>query len=361
MNRAEYSPAPDSRVRKALRHVFLVALAAAYATLAFAATPIPQTTGESAIGRNVDGVRDRRASATYPTRPIRFLVPFAPGGGNDIIARMVGQKLAEAWTYQVVVDNRAGAGGNIAAEIAARSAPDGYTLFLLNSANLIAPSLYRRLAYDPIKDFAPITMMVSSPFLIVVHPDAPVRSLNDLIALARARPGALTFASGGNGSSTHLAAELLALQAGIKLVHVPYKGAAPAFIDLLAGQVTLYFSSLPPALPHLKAGKIRALAVTGVRRSKILPDLPTVAEAGVPNYEATVTYGVVTTSGTAVEIVRKLHAEIVKILNLPEIRERLKSQGTDIIASTPADYARDIRLEVAKWAQVVKASGARVD
>ena len=305
--------------------------------------------------------QERREAGTYPNRPIRFIVPFAPGGGNDIIARMVGQKLTEAWAQQVVVDNRAGAGGNIAAEISARSAPDGYTLFLLNSANLIAPSLYRRIAYDPIKDFAPITMMVSSPFLIVVHPETPARSVGDLIALAKSRPGTLTYASGGNGSSTHLAAELFRQLAGIKLVHVPYKGAAPAFIDLLAGQVALYFSSLPPAMPHLKAGKIRALAVTGLRRSRILPDLPTVVEAGVANYEASVTYGVVTAAGTPPAIVRKLHAEIVRILKQPEMRGRLEAQGTDLVASTPADYAREIVNEVAKWARVVKASGARVD
>lgn len=298
---------------------------------------------------------------SYPIRPVRFIVSFAPGGGNDIIARMIGQKLTESWIHQVVVDNRAGAGGNIAAEIAARSAPDGYTLFLLNSANLIAPSLYRRIAYDPVKDFAPITMMVSSPFAIVVHPDTPARSVGELIALAKARPAALTFASGGNGSATHLAAELLALHAGIKLVHVPYKGAAPAFIDLLAGQVTMYFSSLPPAMPHLKAGRIRALAVTGSRRSRVLPDLPTAAEAGLANYEASVTYGVVTSAGTPADIVRKLYTEIVRILRLPDVRERLESQGTDLIASTPAEYARDILSEVAKWAKVVQASGARVD
>lgn len=305
--------------------------------------------------------QQQRTADAYPDRPIRFIVPFAPGGGNDMIARAVGQKLTEAWGHQVVVDNRPGAGGNIAGGIAARAVPDGYTLFLLNSANLIAPSLYRRIAYNPIRDFAPITLMVSSPFVIVVHPDTPIRSVGDLIALAKSRPGTLTYASGGNGSSSHLAAEQLALFAGIKLVHVPYKGAAPAFIDLLAGQVTMYFSGLLPAMPHLKAGRIRALAATGLRRSKVLPDLPTVVEAGVPNYEAAVTYGVVTTAKTPPQIVDKLHAEIVRILNQPEIRERLESQGTDVVVSTPAEYAREIETEIAKWARVVKASGASVD
>jgi len=297
----------------------------------------------------------------YPSKPIRFIVPFAPGGGNDIIARTVAQKLSEAWVQQVVVDNRSGAGGNIGAEIAARSAPDGYTLFLLNSANLIAPSLYRALAYDPIRDFAPVTMMGSSPFLIVVQAEAPARSLGDLIALAKARPATLTYGSGGNGSSTHLAAELFALEAGIKLVHVPYKGAGPALIGLLGGQVNLYFSSLPPAMPYLKAGRIRALAITGPKRSNLFPDMPTAREAGLAKYESSVSYGVVTPAGTPAEIVRKLHAEIAKILNQAEIRTRLEGQGTDVIASSPAQYASDIKSEVAKWAQIVKVSGAKVD
>jgi len=297
----------------------------------------------------------------YPSKPMRFIVPFAPGGGNDIIARTVAQKLSEAWGQQVVVDNRAGAGGNIGAEIAARSAPDGYTLFLLNSANLIAPSLYRALAYDPIRDFAPVTMMGSSPFLIVVQAEAPARSLGDLIALAKARPATLTYASGGNGSSTHLAGALFALEAGIKLVHVPYKGAGPALIGLLGGQVNLYFSSLPPAMPYLKAGRIRALAITGPKRSNLFPDMPTAREAGLAKYESSVSYGVVTPAGTPAEIVRKLHAEIAKILNQAEIRTRLEGQGTDVIASSPAQYASDIKSEVAKWAQIVKVSGAKVD
>ena len=298
---------------------------------------------------------------TYPAKPIRLIVQFAPGGGNDIIARMVGQKLGERWAQQVVVDNRAGAGGNIAAEISARAAPDGYTLFLLNSANLIAPSLYRRIAYDPVRDFAPVTLMVSSPFLVVVQADASMRTLGDLIAQARARPSTITYASGGNGSSSHLATELLAQQAGIKLVHIPYKGAGPAFVDLLSGQVAFYLMSVLPSMPHLNAGRIRALALTGSRRSKILPDLPTARELGVPNYESSVTYGVVAPAGTPAEIVQTLQREIARILNVPEMRARLESQGMDLVANTPSDYAREIKTEAAKWAQIVKVSGAKVD
>lgn len=303
----------------------------------------------------------QRLADTYPSRPLRFIVPFAPGGGNDIIARTVGQKLAESFGQQVVVDNRAGAGGNIAGETAARAAPDGYTLFMLNSANLIAPSLYRKLGYDPMKDFAPISLLASSAFLIVVHPEVAARSIGELVALARAKPGTLTFASGGNGSATHLAAEQLALAAGLKLVHVPYKGASPAFIDLLAGQVAMYFSSLPPAIPHVKSGKVRAIAITSVQRARSLGDIPTVAEAGIPNFEAVVTYGVVTVAKTHPDIVRKLGAEFMRILGLPDTRARLEGQGVDIVASSPEEYAREIQREAARWAQVVAASRARAD
>lgn len=303
----------------------------------------------------------QRATDAYPNRPLRFIVPFAPGGGNDIIARTVGAKLTEAWGQQVVVDNRGGAGGNIAGELAARSLPDGYTLFMLNSANLIAPSLYRKIAYDPLRDFAPITLIASSPFAIVLHPEVPARTLTDLITLAKAKPGTLTFASGGNGAATHLAAEQLAQAATIKLVHVPYKGAGPAFVDLLAGQVAMYFASLPPAVPHVKAGRVRALAVSSAKRARVLPEVPTVIEAGMAGYEATVTYGVVTTAKTSPEIVRKLHLDTVRVVNLPDVRERLEGQGADLVAGTPAEYARDIEREWARWARVVKASGAKAD
>ncbi len=303
----------------------------------------------------------QQSSGAYPNRPLRFIVPFAPGGGNDIIARAVGAKLSESWGQQVVVDNRGGAGGNIAGELAARAAPDGYTLFMLNSANLIAPSLYRKIAYDPLRDFAPVTLIASSAFVIVLHPDVQVRSLGDMIALAKAKPGTLTFASGGNGAATHLAAEQLAQAAGIKLLHVPYKGAGPAFVDLLAGQVAMYFSSLPPAAPHVRAGRVRALAVSSTKRAKIFPDVPTAIEAGVAGYEAAVTYGVVTAAKTPADIVRKLHADTVRVLNLPEVRERLEGQGAGLVGGTPAEYTRDIEREFTRWARVVKASGARAD
>jgi tripartite-type tricarboxylate transporter receptor subunit TctC len=297
----------------------------------------------------------------YPTKPIRFLVPFAPGGGNDVVARLIGGKLSEAWNQQIVVDNRGGAGGNIAAEIVAHSAPDGYTIFLFNSANAIAPSLYRSVRFDPLKDFEPVILISTSPFVLVVHPSMPAHSVKELIALAKAKPKGYVYASGGNGSSTHLAAEQFKQMAGIDMVHVPYKGAGPAFVDLLAGQVTLYFSSIPPALPYVKSGRVRALAISSERRSQLWPDLPTISEAGLPGYESGASYGLVTPARAPAVVVRKLNAEVSRILSEPDVRSRLASQGMDIAAGTPQDFARFMKAEIAKWARVIKASGARVD
>ncbi len=297
----------------------------------------------------------------YPSKPIRFLVPFAPGGGNDVVARLIGGKLSEAWNQQVVVDNRGGAGGNIAAEIVARSTPDGYTIFLFNSANAIAPSLYKNVPFDPLRDFEPVILISTSPFALVVHPATPAQSVKELIALAKAKPKGYVYASGGNGSSTHLAAEQFKQMAGIELVHVPYKGAGPAFIDLLAGHVTLYFASIPPALPHVKSGRVRALGISSERRSPLWPDLPTISEAGLPGYESGASYGLVTPARTPAVVVRKLNADVAKILSEPDVRSRLASQGMDIAAGTPQDFARSMKAEIAKWAQVIKTSGARVD
>ena len=297
----------------------------------------------------------------YPAKPIRFLVPFAPGGGNDVVARLIGGRLSELWNQQVVIDNRGGAGGNIAAEIVARSAPDGYTIFLFNSANAIAPSLYKNVPFDPRKDFEPVILISTSPFALVVHPSTPAHSVKELIVLAKAKPRGYVYASGGNGSSTHLAAEQFRQMAGIEMVHVPYKGAGPAFVDLLAGQVTLYFSSIPPALPHVKSGRVRALAISSDRRSPLWPDLPTIAEAGVPGYESGASYGLVTPARTPAVVVRKLNADVAKILGESDLRARLAGHGMDIAAGTPQEFARFMQAEIAKWAQVIKTSGARVD
>jgi tripartite-type tricarboxylate transporter receptor subunit TctC len=298
---------------------------------------------------------------SYPSKPIRFIVPFAPGGGNDVVARLIGGKLAEAWGHQVVIDNRPGAGGNIAAEVVARANPDGYTIFLFNSANAIAPSLYKKLAYNPVSDFEPVILISTSPFALVVHPSIPAQSVKDLIALAKAKPKTLTFASGGNGSSTHLAGEQFRQMAGIDIVHVPYKGAGPAFVDLIAGQVSMYFASIPPALPQLKAGRVRALAVTSERRTSLLPELPTIAEAALPGYQSGASYGVVVPARTPAATVRKLNAEIARMLREPDVRSRLSTQGMEIASGTPQDFARFMNAEIAMWAKVVNASGARVD
>jgi tripartite-type tricarboxylate transporter receptor subunit TctC len=298
---------------------------------------------------------------TYPAKPIRFIVPFAPGGGNDVVARLIGGKLAEAWGHQVVTDNRPGAGGNIAAELVARSNPDGYTLFLFNSANAIAPSLYKNLAYDPVRDFEPVILISTSPFALVVHPSTPAQSVKELIALARAKPKSLTYASGGNGSSTHLAGEQFREMAGIDIVHVPYKGAGPAFVDLVAGQVTMYFASIPPALPQLKAGRVRALAVSSERRTSLLPDLPTIAEAGLPGYQSGASYGLVVPARTPAAVVKRLNAEVARILTDPDVRARLSSQGMEIASGTPQAFGSFMKAEIAMWARVIKTSGARVE
>ncbi len=297
----------------------------------------------------------------YPDKPIRFIVPFAPGGGNDLIARLVAGKLTEMWNQQVVVDNRGGAGGNIAAEIVARSNPDGSTIFMFNSANAIAPSLYKHLAYDPVKDFEAVILIATSPFVLVVHPTTPAHSVPELIALAKTSPGRLTYASGGNGSSTHLAAEQFRQMGGIDIRHIPYKGAGPAFIDLVAGQVTMYFSSIPPALPHMRSGRVRALAISSERRSALLPDLPTIAEAAVRGYESAASYGIVVPARTPEAIVTKLNTAVARILSDPEVRQRLADQGAESAGGSAQEFERYMKAEIAKWASVVAASGARVD
>jgi tripartite-type tricarboxylate transporter receptor subunit TctC len=314
----------------------------------------------------VDAVHYGRASAAsseaYPQKAIRFIVPFAPGGGNDVIARLIGARLSETWGQQIVVDNRPGAGGNIAAETVARSNADGYTVFLFNSATAIAPSLYSKLGYDPVRDFEPIILIATSPFALVVHPSIAAHSVNELIALARSKPSrSLTYASGGNGSSTHLAGEQFKQMAGIELVHVPYKGAGPAFVDLLAGQVSLYFSSIPPALPHIKSGRVRALGVSSLRRSPLLPNLAPIAESGVPGYESSASYGIVAPARTPESIIRKFNHDAGAALSDADVKSRLESQGFDIVGGSPQQFSRYMKDEIARWAKVIKISGARVE
>jgi tripartite-type tricarboxylate transporter receptor subunit TctC len=299
---------------------------------------------------------------TYPAKPVRIVVPFPPGGATDILARDVAQKLTEAWGQQVIVDNRPGAGGNIGSELVAKSAPDGYTLEMGTvGTHAINASLYAKMSYDHVKDFAPIILVAAVPNVLEVNPAVPVNSVAELIAYAKANPGKLNFASSGSGTSIHLSGELFKVMAGVDMTHVPYKGSAPALQDLLGGQVQLMFDNLPPSLPHIKAGKLRALAVTTAARAPALPDVPTVAEAGLPGFEASSWFGLLAPAGTPREIVAKLNGEVAKWLATPEAKEKLSKQGANAAGGTPEDFAKHIAAETEKWAKVVRASGAKVD
>jgi tripartite-type tricarboxylate transporter receptor subunit TctC len=302
------------------------------------------------------------SAQSYPTKPIRIVVPFPPGGATDILARDVAQKLTEAWGQQVIVDNRPGAGGNIGSELVARSAPDGYTLEMGTvGTHAINASLYAKMPYDHLKDFVPVILVAGVPNVLVVNSALPVNSVAELIAYAKANPGKLNFASSGSGTSIHLSAELFKVMAGVQMTHIPYKGSAPALQDLLGGQVQLMFDNLPPSLPQIKAGKLRALAVTTATRAPALPDVPTVAEAGLPGFESSSWFGLLAPAGTPPAIVVKLNAEVAKWLATPDAKERLAKQGANAVGGSPEDFEKHIAAETVKWAKVVKDSGARVD
>ena len=293
----------------------------------------------------------------YPSKPIRLIVPFAPGGPADIQARLIGPKLTEAWGQPVVVENRAGGNTIIATELTARADPDGHLVQVISAGFAINVSLYAKLPYDSLRDFAPVTQLTSGPAIVVVHPSLPARSVKELIQLARSRPGQLTYASAGLPSQ--LAVELFKVTTGTDMVHVPYKGAAPAMIDLIAGHVQVSFPTIGGGLPHAQAGRLRALATTGAKRPPAAPDLPTMMEAGVPGYEATNWFGTAVPAKTPPAIVAKLSQDIGRVLRLPDVRERLLSQGMEPVSNTPDEFAAYIRSEMTKWARVVKASGAR--
>lgn len=301
------------------------------------------------------------AGAEYPDKPLRLIVPFPPGGATDPLARMLSQKLAAVFGQQVVVDNRPGAGTTIGAEILAKSPPDGYTLFLGSIANAISTVLYSKLSYDIVKDIAPVTLLATTPGILVVHPTLPVKSVRELVALATARPGELAYSSAGNGTPPHLAGALFSYMTGVKLIHVPYKGGGPAVIALLSGEVPLAFASLPSALPHVRAGKLRALGVTTAQRSPALPDVPAIGEASVPGYAAETWYGLSVPAGTPQEIIARLHAETVKAFMLADVKERLDYMGFIGRLSTPDEYAAFQRSEIEKWRKVVKAANMRAD
>jgi len=296
----------------------------------------------------------------FPAKPVRFVVGFTPGGPSDILARALGQKLAERWSQQVVVDNRPGAGGNLAAEAVAKSAPDGYTWLLGNNSILATnQSLYRSLSYDPVRDFAPVALVAIQPNILVVHPSLPVSSVAELIRFSKANPGKLNYASSGSGAAAHLAGELFKAMAGVDLVHVPYRGAQPALTDVMAGQVQMMFATSASVIPYVKAGRLRALAVTTAQRSATVPELPTVAEAGVPGFEATTWHGVVVPAGTAAAVIIRLNEEINLVLNEKDLKDRLTALGAEVATGTPKQFADYIARETPKWAKVVKDSGAK--
>jgi tripartite-type tricarboxylate transporter receptor subunit TctC len=298
----------------------------------------------------------------YPTRPITLIVPYAAGGGNDVMARIVADKMGAALGQPIVVENRGGAGGSIATRAVAHAAADGYTLGLGGTGTLaIDPSLYPNVVYDPRKDFAPIGLIATSALVVLVHPSVPAKAVSELIALAKQEPGKLAFASAGVGSGIHLGAELFASMAGIKLTHIPYKGSAPALTDLLGGHVQIYFSSLPPAIGLVQDGKVRALAVTGPERSKIFPALPTVSESGLPGYAAVLHYGIVAPAGTPKPVVAKLAAALRAAIASPDVASKIATDGAEIMGMTPEEYAADIDREEAKWSEVVRRSGAKAN
>ena len=298
----------------------------------------------------------------YPARPIRMIIPYPPGGGTDFFARTLGAKLTEAFGQQVVMENRPGAAGVIGADAVAKAAPDGYTIFIGQASNLaINPHLMAKLLYDPVRDFSPVSLVGGSPSLLVVHPSLPVRTVKDLVALARAKPGAINYASAGTGSPGHISTEYFQRVAGIELVHVPYKGASPALVNVLAGEASLYFTSPVAAQPLVNAGRLRQVAVTSAKRFAPLPEVPTIAESGYPEMDIVSWWGLLTPVNVPQEVIARLHAETVKAMNAPEMKARLASQGVAVMTSTPEEFAAFIRAEIAKWGRMVKASGARLD
>ena len=297
----------------------------------------------------------------YPVRPVRMIVPFSPGGATDVPARILAQRLSEAFGHQIVIDNRPGAGGVLGADAVAKAPPDGYTLLLTATTHVISASLYKKLPYDAIRDFAPVMLIGSGPNVLTVHPSLPAKNVRELIALAKARPGKIDYASSGNGSSQHLFGALFMSLADIRMMHIPYKGSAPATTDLIAGQVSVGFPGIALVLPHTKAGRLRALAVTSAERSKAMPDVPSIAEAGVPGYAATLWLGLLAPRGTPPQIVQKLFDEIAKLLRQPEVESAYLATGTDVTISNPEQFGLFVKAEYDKWAKVIKAVDAQVN
>ena len=301
------------------------------------------------------------AQAQYPAKSVRLIVPYPPGGGTDTMARTLGQKLTETLGQQVIVDNRPGGGANIGAELAAKSPPDGYTLLMCTIAHATAGSLYKKLGYDVIRDFAPVSLLATTPHILVTHTSVPVKSVKELISLARSRPNELVYSSSGSGTPAHLAGELFKHMAGVQMVHVPYKGGGPSVVALLSGEVALAFATTPSVISHVKANRLRGIAVTTAKRSVATPELPTIGELGLPGYDVGSWYGLMAPAGTQKDIVARINAEVHKVLRLPDVKQRLDAGGFEALTSTPDEYASFLRGEVEKWAKIVKAANIRAD
>jgi tripartite-type tricarboxylate transporter receptor subunit TctC len=301
------------------------------------------------------------SAQSFPTKPIKIVVPFPAGGTVDFFARVISTKLSEALGQSVLVENRAGAGGNIAAEAVAKAAPDGYTLLMGSEIIAINTSLYSKIGYDPVKDLAPITLVGTVPNILIVHPSLPVNSVNDLIALAKKTPGKISFASTGQGTSTHLSSELFKLMANVDMLHIPYKGGPPAIADLISGQVNMMFINMPTGITHVRSGKAKIIAVSSIKRVSQLPDVPTVDQAGVKGFETSAWSGLYAPAGTPVDIINRLNAEVVKILKQPSVREQLMAQGAEPVGDSPEEFSRFTLAEISKWAKIIKISGAKVD
>ncbi len=314
------------------------------------------------LGAIGSGAALAQTAATFPAKPVRFIAPFPPGGSTDLLARLVAIKLTEAWGQQVTVENRGGAGGTIGVELAARAAPDGYTIVMGHVGTFgFNPTLYPKLPYDAIRDFAPITVLATVPNGMAVHPSLPVKTARDFVALAKAKPGELLYASGGSGSASHLAGEYFKLLTKIDMVHVPYKGTGPAMISMISGQTTMTITGMVALMPHVKSNRLKLLGVATMKRLSIMPDIPTINESGVPGYDANQWYGVLTQAAVPRDIIAKLHADFVKVLARPDVKERLAADGAEPVANTPEQFAAHIKAEIARWAPVVKASGAKPD
>ena len=302
------------------------------------------------------------STADYPAKAIRLILPYPPAGSADAVARLLADKLAEKWLQRIVIDNRGGAGGIVGTELGARAQPDGYTLLIAYVGTFsVNPSLYKKLPYDPLNDFSPVTQLTSMAYLLVVHSSSPTKSVKELIALAAARPGQVTYASSGNGSAPHLAGALFQTMAGLNLVHIPYKGGGPAMIDMLGGHLYLYFASGPNALPYVKANRLRLLAVTSASRSQLVPEVPTIAESGLAGYEITSWFGLVAPARTPKQIISRLNGELLKILGTPDVKERLFVQGVEAVGTTPEEFFATIRNDTKKYAMVAKEAGMRAE